>query len=222
MSLSPDQCCDPCAQVPPVNVPGPPGADGAAGAAGPNTVTAATTTNLTGYLKGDGANVSAQAVPIPLADGGTGAITKAAGQLAFGLGQDITEINGTALAYALIAPTPATIGGTMVVTVPATGLYLVVGWACVEFRGTTFAASRTVTLVSRNTTTNTDIGSAAKTTGTPTTTGYPSHDYQVPYKTANLTAGDVIALQIGIDIVQSAGTSEVTEASLAIIPLALA
>lgn len=56
---------------------GPQGAAGATGPAGPNTVTGSTTTNLTGYLKGNGSAVSAQATPIPVADGGTGTATPA-------------------------------------------------------------------------------------------------------------------------------------------------
>ncbi|MFI5222666.1 MAG: hypothetical protein ACHQX3_00225 [Nitrospirales bacterium] len=159
-------------------------------------------------------------VPVDIANGGTGAATKAAAQAALGLGQTITEFNGTALAYAITAPTPATITGATVVA-PAAGLYLVVAFATVEFRGTTFAASRTITLKTRNTTAGADISTAAKTTGIITTTGYPSLDYHTPFKVATLALNDVVALQIGIDVVETAGTSEVMEASIALIPLAL-
>lgn len=160
------------------------------------------------------------AVPVTIADGGTGAITKATAQVALGLGQNITEKDGTALAYA-ITNAAATIT-SMTVTAPATGLYLVVGWAAVAYRGVTFASSRTLTLKIRNTTAGADLSTALKTTGAPTTTDYPTLDYQMPYVTANLTAADVIALQIGLSVVASAGTSTVEEASLALIPLALA
>lgn len=53
------------------------GTQGPQGPAGPNNVTGSTTTNLTGYLKGNGSAVSAQATPIPVADGGTGTATPA-------------------------------------------------------------------------------------------------------------------------------------------------
>lgn len=55
-----------------------PGSAGAAGAAGPNTVTAATTTDQTGILTGNGANVGSVANPLPIVNGGTGAATQAA------------------------------------------------------------------------------------------------------------------------------------------------
>lgn len=220
-----EDCCNSsCITTPPVNIPGAPGVNGAAGApgaAGPNAVSAATTTAFTGFLTGDGANVGVQAFPATLAQGGTAGTDRPTSQAALGLGQNITQTNGTALAYALTAPTPATIT-SMTATAPAAGLYLVVAWACVEFRGTTFASSRSITLKTRNTTAGADISSAVKTTGTPTTTGYPSQDYHTPYKAVSLALNDIVALQIGIDVVQSAGTSAVTEASLALIPLALA
>ncbi len=48
-------------------LPGPPGEDGLPGAAGPNNVTSSTTSDLTGYLKGNGSVVSA-ATTIPYSD----------------------------------------------------------------------------------------------------------------------------------------------------------
>ena len=66
--------CAPCCSVPlSVNIPGIDGAAGAAGAAGPNTVTSATTTDFNGFLKGNGASLSAVSDPLPIANGGTGA-----------------------------------------------------------------------------------------------------------------------------------------------------
>lgn len=71
------------------------GATGATGPAGPNTVTGSTTTTLTGYLKGNGSAVSAQAVPIPVTDGGTGSTTATGARTNLGLGTAAVENIGT-------------------------------------------------------------------------------------------------------------------------------
>lgn len=77
------------------------GSTGATGAAGPNTVTAATTTNLTGLLKGDGANVGTAAAGTdyvaPAGNAGT------ATALATSRNIDGQAFNGTA-AITVIAP----------------------------------------------------------------------------------------------------------------------
>lgn len=74
---------------------GPEGPTGPTGPAGPNVVDGSTTTTLTGYLKGNGAVVSSQVVPIPIADGGTGGTTQATARTGLGLGTAATEATGT-------------------------------------------------------------------------------------------------------------------------------
>jgi hypothetical protein len=80
------------------------GAAGATGAAGPNNVTAATATNLTGFLKGNGANVSAAAavalgtevtgiLPATSHPALTGDVTTPSGSVA----TTVARINGVAL-----------------------------------------------------------------------------------------------------------------------------
>ena len=96
-----------CGTVLPVNVVGSPGGQGDAG---PNTVTAATTTDQTGFIVGDGANISSVASPLPIANGGTGAATQADALAAIlGLPAVLPVANGgtsfnTAPAVATLAP----------------------------------------------------------------------------------------------------------------------
>jgi hypothetical protein len=80
--------------------PGPPGANGAPGPAGPNTITLATTTNLTGLLAGNGATVvvatagvdyqAPLAFPLAANLGGTGIANLAASTLTLGAATTIT------------------------------------------------------------------------------------------------------------------------------------
>lgn len=156
--------------------------------------------------------------PLPVANGGTGSATKAAAQTALGLGQTPTVANPTGLTQDLTNSFALIAGATA--TAPAAGLYLVVAYATVDYNGVTFV-DRLVTLRARNTTTNTTISTAIKKTQAPTTTDYPSLDYLIPFKTATLAANDVVELQIMVDTVESAGDAEVSEASIALIPLAL-
>lgn len=176
-----------------------------------------------GTLINSGAAVSPSgempAVPIPIASGGTGAASKADAQVALGLGQTPTGVNGAAIAYD-ITNSVATITG-MTIVVPQTGLYLVLAMLSVDFRGVTFASSRILTAKVRNTTDGADVISTERTTGAPTTTDYPSQDFVIPFSTATLTAGKTLALQCGLNTVESAGSSVVNIASLMIVPLAI-
>lgn len=157
--------------------------------------------------------------PLPIAQGGTAAITKAAAQIALGLGRDQTVQNGSGLAFTI----PTTVGTitSMTVTAPATGLYLVLARVTVDYRGVTFGSSQTLTLQVQNTTAGSTVISSTRTTGTPTTQQFVSQDYVLPFITSTLTASQILALQIGISVAASAGTSVVSSASLAIIPLNL-
>lgn len=156
--------------------------------------------------------------PLPVANGGTGAITKAAAQTALGLGQTPTVANPTGLTQDLTNGFVLIAGAT--VTAPAAGVYLVVAYATVDYNGVTFA-DRLLTLRARNTTTNVTLSTATKKTQTTTTFDFPSFDYLLPFKSVTLAASDVVELQIMVDTVESAGDAEVSEASIALIPLAL-
>lgn len=71
------------------------------------TIGSSTETTLTGYLKGDGSEVSAQAVPIPVADGGTAAITAggARSNLGLAIGTDVQAYDGDLAAVAALSTT---------------------------------------------------------------------------------------------------------------------
>lgn len=90
-----------CATPSPVNIVGSPGQTGAPG---PNTITAATTTDQTGLITGNGANISATALPLSIANGGTGAATQLAALSSILGGVPLPVANGgTGLS---VAPTP--------------------------------------------------------------------------------------------------------------------
>lgn len=156
--------------------------------------------------------------PLPVANGGTGSATKAAAISALGVGQNATVANPTGLTQDITNSQTLIAGAT--VTAPAAGLYLVLAYATVAFDGVTFA-DRLITLRVRNTTSATTVAQAIKKTQSPTTAELPSYDFLVPFKTVSLAASDVLELQIGIDTVESAGDCEISEASIAIIPIAL-
>jgi hypothetical protein len=134
-----------------------------------------------------------------------------------GLGNNATQINLTAIAYA-VTNAIATITG-VVLTVPATGLYLVMARATLAMRGVTFSADRTLILQVQDTTSAATKISTDRTTGQPTTTDYPSLDYSIPSSTMSLVGGDVLELQIGLSAAQDAGTVAVDSADLIIVPL---
>ena len=112
--------CVPCCSTPQVvNVPGIDGADGATGPAGPNNITAATTTNLTGVLIGNGALVSAAAI-LPVVDGGTGyGLSPARESFSVATKFDNSTSTPTMMGYSALAPpskiTPVTSGTILVI-----------------------------------------------------------------------------------------------------------
>jgi hypothetical protein len=159
--------------------------------------------------------------PLLIANGGTSSATKAAAQVALGLGQGITQSSNDALAYDIIN-SYTTIGLTVTVPTPGTGLYLVLAQIAVIYTGTTFAADRTLNIRVRNITQATTVSESTRHTNTPTTEGYPTFDYVLPFKAVTLTQGDVLNVQVYLNTVESAGSSQVASGSLAIIPLALA
>lgn len=159
--------------------------------------------------------------PIPIANGGTGTTTKALAQVAFGLGQNITGAYSTGISYALTT-TPTLVTGATI-TIPTTGLYLLVARVTLDLVGVTFAASRVISLKMRNITAGADISNSTATRNTQivTTTNYPSLDYVLPPVSASLTATHQIQIFASISVVPSAGTANITEATIEAIPLAL-
>lgn len=135
------------------------------------------------------------------------------------LGNAPTVKNSESVEYSLTATTATITGQTL--TVPASGLYLILARASVDFVGATFASPETITVRVQDTTSATTLATTARTVQAVTTTPYPSHDFVVPVVSATLAAGDVIALQIGIAVVPSAGTATVNSVSLVIVPLLL-
>lgn len=157
--------------------------------------------------------------PLPIANGGTAAATKAAAQLSLGVGQDATQVAVTGLTQTITNAAAIIAGAT--VTVPATGLYLVLARATVNYSGVTFASSRTLTFRVQNVTDTTTVATANFATQILTTATFPALGYFTPLKTAALTSGKVLELQTAFDTVNSAGTAQIAGAELIIIPLAL-
>ena len=152
---------------------------------------------------------------------GAGAgVSPSANQPSFAaFGNDVTKHNAETIGYS-VTNVLTTVSG-MAITALANGLYLLLARLSVDMRGVTFSASRIITAQVVNVTQATTIASTTRTTGQPTTFDFPSLDFVLPFTTSNLTAGDVLELQIGLDTAQDAGTVEVNSASLCIVPLKL-
>jgi len=157
--------------------------------------------------------------PLAIADGGTGATTKAGAQVALGLGQDATVATVTGLTQDLT--TGATLIAGATVTAPAAGLYAILAVAEIEYVGATFAAAKAITLRVQNTTQSTTAITTDRTTGVMTTATLPSQDIQVPFVTVTLAAADILELQISVATIASAGHAYVVSANLCIVPIAL-
>lgn len=177
-----------------------------------------------GDVIGSGAKVVASGTepalpdPLPIANGGTGAATKAAAIAALGVGQSATADNNAGLAYD-ITNAAAQITGVSA-TVPTTGLYRLEACVSVDFTGVTFVASRTLTITIRNATAGANVLSVARNTGIHATTTQPTIDYYL-FTTGSLTAGDAIQVFISLDTVESAGSSVVSACNLLLTPIAI-
>lgn len=158
------------------------------------------------------------ATPVAIADGGTGAATKAAAQAALGLGQTIVEQASDALAYD-VTNSYASVGLTAVAT--AAGLWLIEARVTVVFTGVTFASSRTLSLRVRNVTAGVTIAETTRATGIHTTATFPAIDYVISWEAATLALNDNLQIQAMLDTVESAGSTVISGASLALVPLAL-
>lgn len=156
--------------------------------------------------------------PVAIADGGTGAATKAAAQAALGLGQTIVKQDSDALAYD-VTNSYASIGISIVAT--AAGLWLIHARVTVVFTGVTFASSRTISIRVRNTTAGTTLAETTRPTGVHTTATFPAIDYVLDVEAATIALNDTIQIQAQIDTVETAGSTVISSGSLAIVPLAL-
>jgi hypothetical protein len=139
-----------------------------AGVAGPNSISTSTTTVLTGYLKGTGAVVAAQAVPIPVTDGGTGAITAAAARAALGAAASGANSDITSLS-ALSTPLSLLQGGTGVASVAAILALLTIK------SGTATLASGTFTVSTQTVSSTTSIILVTLKTPAGTRTGFAGY-----------------------------------------------
>lgn len=157
--------------------------------------------------------------PLLIANGGTSASTKATAQVALGLGQSLTSDFDDALAYDITNAVSQITG--MSVTVPAAGVYRIDACITVLYTGVTFAASRLLTIRVRNTTAPATHSEKTVGTNIHTTLSFPAIDYVLPPVTVTLAAADTIQLHCGLDTVESAGSSVVTDAFLVIQPIAL-
>jgi hypothetical protein len=185
---------------------------------------------MTGALVSPSGTQPTLSTPWSIANGGTGAATKSAAQLALGLGQNSTfkitglDSGGASLAQNVTTSTTTITGTTLVV--PATGLYLVSGYAIVDFAGATIGTSaETLTLSINDTTAVTTVTSVVRNVPILTTITYPSINWAVAALTATLTSGDTLALQMLFSQNHAgnptAGTIKISSAGLIITPLAL-
>lgn len=163
---------------------------------------------------------SSPATPISIANGGTNAATKGAAQTNLGLGQNALIASSSGLSQAITASFVEV--GACDITVASVGEYLLMANATISMNGVTFASSRTITLKIRNITQGVDICSAAFPTEAITTTSIPSFSLCVPFiLDATAVAADHYQILITIDVINSAGTLNVTAGSICAIPLRL-
>lgn len=168
----------------------------------------------------------ASQLPLLIAQGGTGAATKAAAALALGVGQNPTSNYGTGANYTFTT-TPALLDfGTTdpITTIAAAGTYLLMGRAVIQFSGTTWDASRIITLKLRRTNnTAADISNATTSYYTRTVAVAESWGQIVPLPAVlyTATAGDIIQLWGSVSALPTAGTLYTSEASIIAVPLYL-
>jgi len=157
--------------------------------------------------------------PLPIANGGTGQITAPLALAALGVGQDATVDTSAGLVYDILNAATAITG--VAATCPTTGLYLILAHVTVDYAAATFLSNRTLTISIRNVTAGANLVTCVRSSGIFTLLTQPSQDYVLPFTTQSLTASDSIQLWISFDTVQSQGTSRVSSASLALVPIAI-
>lgn len=110
--------------------------------------------------------------------------------------------------------------GTATIVLAASVDHLYFARASIRWQNVTFAANRTITMRIRNTTTNTTIATMDRFTETAAGHNYPASDYVLPFVIDTLgVAGDSIALQIMVDVVDAGTTGVIEAGSICAIPL---
>jgi len=118
------------------------------------------------------------ATPVSIANGGTGSTSKAAAQLALGLGQNNAFYYADGLAQAF-TNAYASVGGAL--TISQNGNVFVLAVVTVDFIGTTFAAQRTMSFKLRDITAGVDLANTTinRKTGIYTTLTQNSQDFVI-------------------------------------------
>lgn len=186
--------------------------------------TAAGNAIAAGALVSPGGFQAALTLPLSIANGGTGAATKANAQADLGLGQNATFINVTGLTQTVTSTATLVAGATL--TVPAAGLYQVQAFAAFDFAGVTIGTSaETITLTVNDTTQSTVIATGIRNVPIITTQTYPSLQWTTPPLTVTFVANDVLQLQVVISQNHAgnptAGTIKVSAGGIIVTPLAL-
>lgn len=163
--------------------------------------------------------------PTAVANGGTGSTTATAARAALGVGGASVTSYASGTAYSLTA-TPATVtfGTTSpALVIPSAGVWLILARGRIDYNGATFAAVRTGTLLLRrtnNTAANIGDSSGSFLTDIITTLSYTLGviDLQpIIYTTVN--NNDALELWGSISVLPTAGTLDVSEASIVAIKL---
>ncbi len=163
--------------------------------------------------------------PIAIAGGGTGSTTATTARAALGVGGANLSVYAAGTAYQLTA-TPALLNfGTTdpTLTITSAGVWLLLARARIDYNAATFAAVRTATLKLRRTNnTAADIGNSSTSALTDiiTTLTYTFGIIDLPpiiYTTTNAT--DIIQLFGDISVIPTAGSLDVSEASIVAIKL---
>jgi hypothetical protein len=186
--------------------------------AGPNTVTAATTTNLTGILAGAGGVVGSLTDPLPIANGGTGVATKVLAQAALGLG--VTPTQGLLSSPVDISAysTATALANGAAITIPTAGVYLLLMAATVSGAAATLT-TQICTLALRNGAVAISGAFQAQTKPVTTTTGTLAEFTVMGFGT--YAASDVINVYATLSAAPGAGTVSVAAVTMIAIPLAL-
>lgn len=170
----------------------------------------------------------ASQLPLLIAQGGTGAATKAAAALALGVGQNPTSNYGSGTTYTFTA-TPALLDfGTTdpITTIAAAGTYLLMGRAAIQLSQVTYAAPHLITLKLRRTNnTAADITNATTSYYVPIGTTYSQGQIvSLPAVLYTATAGDVIQVWGSVQTLPDnapTGIVYASEASIIAVPLYL-
>jgi len=165
------------------------------------------------------------AVPITIAQGGTGSTTKATAQAALGLGQDSIISSGAALAQGITAANVqvGVIDVQLPATLAATGALELRGFVSIDMAAVTFAAApRTITCKIRNITQGVDIVSGVLHTQNTAAGSFPTHFLIIPpFKYTAGVANDHLQMFILVDVAITGGALTVDAGSLEVVPLRL-